>query len=219
MSLLFASTLFNDEPIISTQRKYLILPVPSQHASMIIHLLGTLLPLGLAGIAWGATPTYDYELGNITLMLASNVYCSPETYLTRVYPSHAKSFSPTHHIQVEEDTTEGVIGYSTPAKTIFVVFRGSETLQNWIDDLSVGQRTYPHCEDCFVHKGFYSAALAAFPAVLPAVQALKKKFPKYRVLTTGHSLGAALATLTAIELLTNDVKDVWTIHFGSPRVG
>ena len=41
-----------------------------------------------------------------------------------------------------------------------------------------------------------------------------------RVVVTGHSLGAALATLTALELITKSVsKEVHTIHFGSPRLG
>jgi predicted lipase len=67
--------------------------------------------------------------------------------------------------------------------------------------------------------------------VLSAVKDVLSKYPKYRVYVTGHSLGAALATLTSYYLAT-DVdnfaktgrrsvipKPITCINFASPRIG
>jgi len=58
----------------------------------------------------------------------------------------------------------------------------------------------------------------ALPTVLQAVADLKLLYPTARVKTTGHSLGAALATLTAMDLA-KLYPDVQVYNFGSPRVG
>jgi predicted lipase len=48
---------------------------------------------------------------------------------------------------------------------------------------------------------------------------LKNQYPTAKVKTTGHSLGAALATLTAMDLYRYGYTDVQCYNFGSPRVG
>jgi triacylglycerol lipase len=59
-----------------------------------------------------------------------------------------------------------------------------------------------------VHRGFARALDAVWPAVAPAIPA------GARVLVTGHSLGAALATLAALRR-----RGAILFTFGSPRVG
>jgi hypothetical protein len=44
-------------------------------------------------------------------------------------------------------------------------------------------------------------------------------FPTYKVKTTGHSLGAALAQGTALLLIKNDIEVANMINFGQPRFG
>jgi predicted lipase len=51
-----------------------------------------------------------------------------------------------------------------------------------------------------------------------AVNVLKTKFPDYDIILTGHSLGAAVATLSAVDLIKNGTS-VSLYTFGSPRVG
>ena len=60
--------------------------------------------------------------------------------------------------------------------------------------------------------------MSVFPDVLSEVNRLKKLYPTYAVKTTGHSLGAALAQLTAMELINNGIHTTM-INFGQPRVG
>jgi predicted lipase len=61
--------------------------------------------------------------------------------------------------------------------------------------------------------------LASYSQVLSAVKIARKPFPDYEIIVTGHSLGAALATLTTLELQHAGNTNLRTIHFGSPRVG
>jgi len=111
--------------------------------------------------------------------------------------------------------TEGFVGYLPSDKSIYVAFRGSLTIQNWITDLSIAKRDYSTHADCHceVHSGFYGAAMSVFPDVLSEVNRLKKLYPTYAVKTTGHSLGAALAQLTAMELINNGIHTTM-INFG-----
>lgn len=115
---------------------------------------------------------------------------------------------------------QGFIGYLPTKESIFVVFRGSTSIKDWLNNLNALLTDYPGCQDCKVHKGFYVAQQSVMPLVRSAVQALRQQFPRYRVVVTGHSLGASLATLTALQLhaegLTGSLR---LVHFGSPRVG
>jgi hypothetical protein len=66
-----------------------------------------------------------------------------------------------------------------------------------------------------VHKGFGDAALEIWPLVSPALDAARG-----RLLFTGHSLGAALATLAASLYRSSHTKrDVGLYTIGSPRCG
>ena len=92
----------------------------------------------------------------------------------------------------DKKDTQGFIGYLPSDKSIYVVFRGSSSIQNWITDLSVTKVAYKeYCcgYSCEIHKGFYSEASGEYPAIRSAVQRLQASFPSYKVKTTGHSLG------------------------------
>ncbi len=111
--------------------------------------------------------------------------------------------------------TEGYIGYLPSDESIYVVFRGSESIQNWLTDFTTTKTeyaSYPEC-NCQVHQGFYWAQQAVYPDVLAEVQRLKLLYPTYSVKTTGHSLGGALALLTQLDLI-KDGYDVDMYNFG-----
>jgi predicted lipase len=118
------------------------------------------------------------------------------------------------------DDTEGFIGYLPSDNSIYVAFRGSEDLRNWFTNLSIDKEKYtsfPDC-DCQVHSGFYSAEQKVLPDVLAEVARLKNLYPSASVKTTGHSLGAAMALLTGLDLIKAGYK-VGMYNFGQPRVG
>lgn len=164
---------------------------------------------------------FDWQMGNLTLNHAQNAYCNPSTYQTRTYKGLLSGFVPTYTILDAAHDTHGYIGYHQGQKAIYVSFRGSESAQNWLDDLDVILTSYPApgCGSCEVHKGFYDAEKACFPAVLDQVKKLKGTYPDYQVVVTGHSLGAALATLVSIDLINSNINNVRMFNYGSPRVG
>ena len=56
--------------------------------------------------------------------------------------------------------------------------------------------------------------------IFSAVKELMQRYPDYKLIVTGHSLGGALSTIcgTDLAILLPDV-DVRVINFGAPRVG
>ena len=89
-----------------------------------------------------------------------------------------------------------------------LVFRGSAgRLDNWLANFSLMPAPWP--TGGRVHGGFKGALLGFWPDILEALRAIDGP-----VFYTGHSLGAALATLAASL---RAPRAVYT--FGSPRVG
>ena len=89
-----------------------------------------------------------------------------------------------------------------------LVFRGSSgRLDNWMANFDTRPRPWP--PGGRVHAGFKAALLGIWPEILDALRLLKRP-----VFYTGHSLGAALATLAASL---RPPRALYT--FGSPRVG
>ena len=116
--------------------------------------------------------------------------------------------------------TNGFIGYLPSDKSIYVAFRGSESISNWISDLNADKDPYrlsPEC-NCSVHSGFQNCTESVSAQVLAEVKRLKALYPTYSVKTTGHSLGGALAQMTAMMLIKNGIPTTM-INFGQPRVG
>jgi len=102
-----------------------------------------------------------------------------------------------------------VIRSVRPGDTRFTVlaFRGSNELRNWLTNLKTIPRTWEH--GGVVHAGFRSALRTLWGDLEPVLRdACEPLF------CTGHSLGAALATLAAAL---RPPRAVYT--FGSPRVG
>lgn len=162
---------------------------------------------------------YDWTYGNYSLWHSENAYCDPDTYLTRQNKGVLTGFVGTYSIYNAKHDTRGYIGYTASQSTIYVSFRGSESIRNWIDNLDAKLTTYPLCSNCEVHQGFYEAEQDSIDDVKKEVQRLKKLYPSYSVVVTGHSLGAALATLTALDLLSAGVSPIRMFNYGSPRVG
>ncbi len=89
-----------------------------------------------------------------------------------------------------------------------LVFRGSSgRLDNWMANFDTRPQPWP--PGGRVHAGFKAALLGIWPEILDALRGLQS--PAFY---TGHSLGAALATLAASL---RPPRAVYT--FGSPRVG
>ena len=120
-------------------------------------------------------------------------------------------------------STQGFVAYNDTA--IFVAFQGSTTndfAQDWIDnDLDVAPQPMPVWGPAVVlHHGFAEAAAVSYHRVRSRVEQLLKDRPNRKVWITGHSLGGAVATLTAFRLTHDHGIKIQGVHtFGAPPVG
>mmetsp|Transcript_19807 Transcript_19807/g.28032 ORF Transcript_19807/g.28032 Transcript_19807/m.28032 type:complete len:453 (+) Transcript_19807:44-1402(+) len=159
--------------------------------------------------------------------------------------------------------TQVMIFSSSSQKYIALVYAGTDNLRTALTDTDILQKPLGPLNDtngdslwlpgpARVHAGFDNAVFenGLFDRVLDALDRLLQTYPysEYRLFTTGHSLGAADATLAAIGLhqtllspnhngksnvhnrkfrrrrslskdTTTTVKKVTCINFGCPRIG
>lgn len=103
---------------------------------------------------------------------------------------------------------------------LLVVFRGSEAsgtdaiLRDWLQ--TDAQIELVPFGDVRVHRGF-SLALGSFYEEL--TDTLRRLRDGRRLWLTGHSLGGALANLTALQLFRDGIQVTGVVTFASPRVG
>ena len=147
-----------------------------------------------------------------------NTYNFSIEYLLIEFFFFLSGFIPYSSIYDSKYDTHGYIGYRESDHTIYVVYRGSSDIKNWVNNIEVALTDYPYCNGCSVHNGWYKAMGKVIDQVFVDVSSLVLKFPTFKILVTGHSLGAALSTLTFAELKTM-YTDIEVYTFGSPRVG
>jgi len=117
---------------------------------------------------------------------------------------------------------EGHFGFLD--ETLVIVFRGSDGKKDWIDNLKIWKKdirkTRPYSgarPDIKVHQGF----IEQYKTIRKVIRQIVESYPNQKeIIITGHSLGGALATLSAVDIKYNyPEKSVLCITFGSPRVG
>ncbi|MCS7466049.1 hypothetical protein NZK35_05090 [Stieleria sp. ICT_E10.1] len=166
----------------------------------------------------------DNAVINATLMefLSSKIYRNSFFAPTNagVWGVNSVSF-----ISTNDSGTE--VGFINMDDALIVVFRGSHwgmsntwnPVADWLGDLNatairrtIGDRSV------YVHEGFWYATGSAYADVRSRVRTAHNQGKKIWI--TGHSLGGAVATLTAARLQYDDDIPVRGLHtFGSPRVG
>ncbi|KYK54234.1 hypothetical protein DCS_06191 [Drechmeria coniospora] len=113
----------------------------------------------------------------------------------------------------------GYVSVDHQRKEIVIAFRGSWSARNWIWNFVAAWSDCPYARECKVHTGFYTTWRVVSDGVTSVVQQLMKKFDAYKVVTTGHSLGGALATIAAVELRYFNKISVDAYTYGAPRIG
>ena len=92
---------------------------------------------------------------------------------------------------------------------------------NWISNFDAFRVNYPKVASAQVHQGFYNAYLGVQSQVYSGLKTALASCPGCEIRCTGHSLGAALATIAAADLVQNfkTSSHITLYNFGSPRVG
>ena len=164
--------------------------------------------------------TFDTNQANVSVWLSGAAYCDKENYKSMVLSGPSEGFQVSHILYDPKYDLQGYAGVLPSTKTAYIVFRGSSSIMNWLDDFEVKKipyDTYPEC-DCKVHDGFYKTTLNLKNQAIIAVQEIEKKYKFTKIIVTGHSLGAAVAQLIGMEL-EREHYPVTIYNFGQPRTG
>lgn len=98
--------------------------------------------------------------------------------------------------------------------SIVIAFRGSDTFADWLADSKVAQTPYYGGN---VHRGFLFVYQSCQKEIMSNYNNMSQDKALY---ITGHSLGAALATLHALDAANKmNFKNIVMYNFASPRVG
>ena len=176
--------------------------------------------------------TLVYEYGE-TLKTQSNLtltqYVADEKNMlwasatTRQFIYLLKDRSPHGVVEYFKDSTESDIQVGITRddtlKRFTVVFRGSESITDWMYDLNI----CPHVlsRDVVVHSGFYSQLHdgGIYNEIQDVLRTVLLQYPDYTICSTGHSLGGALAILFAYEFTAKWKRAVTVVTFGCPKIG
>jgi hypothetical protein len=160
---------------------------------------------------------YDPQTALTSVWLSGAAYCGKDMYYNMNLGGPSQGFKTHIALYDYKSDLQGYTGVLIDKKQIYAVFRPFKFI-NWLDSKQVLYNSI-ECLDCKVHNGFYKSSLAVKDDVLLSIRGLKKKYPNYEIIVTGHSYGAACAQLIGMELVANGFQDVSIYNFGQPRVG
>ena len=151
--------------------------------------------------------SFDARLALVTVQLSRIAYRELDQAERDV-----EEFNLSNYRKFSQRSTQAFV--AEDAEMRYLAFRGTESTNHvdWMKDAKF--RPVPGVWGTRVHRGFREALDEVWEEVLPVVSADDR-----RLVITGHSLGAGLATLAAARLASagRSVDSVYT--YGSPRVG
>ena len=194
-----------------------------------LSLVSLSLAMGLRN-SISSDPAYDVSRAHLFYELAGASYCTNTSIGSWSCTPCARSNQSVVSNKIFYDTKTGARGFagafsadaSVATDLIVFSFRGSEGLNNWIENLKFAKTDHNmSCAGCKVHSGFYDCWKALKDhGMVVELRRLISTYPTAKVYMTGHSLGAAIAMLAAYELQYEfkiPVDGVYT--YGQPRVG
>ncbi|CAB4479508.1 unnamed protein product [Rhizophagus irregularis] len=195
ISLIFLSVLIEAAPVPNTLGSITSLPVLTSCANY-------------AAAAYSKAPLQNWDCGEVCMA----------TKGTRL----VKDFSNP------QLNTRGYIAMEPEKKLIVVAFRGTEpgSIRNYISDFTTYHDLWRAASPvrALVHRGFLYAWEQIQPQVTDDLLKLIQENPDYSVGFTGHSLGAALTTFSALDLIHKAPElakneKLFISTFGQPRMG
>ncbi|GBC40964.2 alpha/beta hydrolase protein [Rhizophagus irregularis DAOM 181602=DAOM 197198] len=122
--------------------------------------------------------------------------------------------------------TRGYIAMEPEKQLIIVAYRGTEptSIRNYISDFIIYHDTWEPAPGTLVHHGFLNAWNQIQPQVTDDLLKLIQEKPDFRIGFMGHSLGGALATFSALDLIHKAPElakneKLFLATFGQPRIG
>jgi len=168
----------------------------------------------------------DIQTGDLTNRAGKQVLIDGVNYdvVTSIYGNDlATDQSPENHLQV---VSFGLL-LQGPDGGVVIAIRGTNSILEWIHDAEFGRVTCPilpgagESEDGFTAV-YLSLRVGADRSSDSVIQALPKQtFPRAVTSLTicGHSLGAALVTLLALDVAAHSTYKPIVYSYASPRTG
>jgi hypothetical protein len=122
------------------------------------------------------------------------------------------------HINNDLTLASCFIAYNRDTNEIILSFRGSANIENWLEDFNIEMVSYG-CKGCEIHAGFLEDYRIIEAKINAKIEELLKKYPSAKILSTGHSMGAALSEIAGLRLKQKFNVQVDIHNFGCPRVG
>lgn len=173
----------------------------------------------LVGIAYSVAPNAAYTADTKAAIAQAGF-----TFVDALYGNELATDVSPH---TGETVTYGFLATSAAGELV-AVLRGTQTLDEWIHDAAFLFVPNPiHAGGGLTEDGFtaiYRSLRAGedpnSPAAISAITTLAGSGAISKVTITGHSLGAALATLLGLDVgLNSGAKFTQVYTFASPRVG
>jgi hypothetical protein len=150
--------------------------------------------------------------GQPVLTAAGAPVISGKSYkvLSTIYANDLATMLNPARPQLEGYKTIGIVAANEADPTdVYLAVRGTENIWEWLQDLNFLQRPFPNVSGAGLTTGAGSF-----------VKNVVNLLPSNAMVTvTGHSLGAAIATLLALDLSVNSSLPVGLYTLASPRVG
>ncbi|KIM31208.1 hypothetical protein M408DRAFT_15075 [Serendipita vermifera MAFF 305830] len=194
-----------------------------------------------------AAPTTIIERADISILSAAQVesytpytlfaktgYCAPSITLawSCIYSAVCKQLSGFKPVASGGDggvVQYWFVGYYPATSSIVVVYQGTDPnkIVPLLTDANFtfatpSQSIFPGLTSgAQVHNGFYNAYALSQASVLAAVKQASTTYSTKKITVVGHSLGAALATLSAasMKLRLGSGYTFKVVGYGKPRVG
>tara|TARA_Y100001970_G_scaffold203607_1_gene247832 strand:+ start:3273 stop:4082 length:810 start_codon:yes stop_codon:yes gene_type:complete len=122
---------------------------------------------------------------------------------------------------IEKKGVRALQGYDSITDCLFISYRGSSNIENWIDNIRIKKISPYNDSNIKVAKGFYNEHNVIKSDLIDNLSILTDKYKTKNIFLTGHSSGAALATLMGFDILSmyTNYNLLYLITFGSPRIG
>ena len=159
---------------------------------------------------------YDEELTKTAVNISQASYCVSKTNVWNCATCDKNNIYENSSLINGEFA---IYGYNNLYDSIFVGFRGSSNLENWVTNIHFSI-IYPYGNDIGIEKGFYTLFDSFKNEAYININLLSNKYKTNNIIITGHSLGGAISTLLNFDILYNNLPyKTNLITFGSPRVG
>ena len=174
--------------------------------------------------------TYDANKAYTYTLLSAAAYGQDvQQCLTSIYPAGDIDVQQIIAVRCdsfysEYDECIVYTAVSSSQKTIYIVFRGSVTSEQIVDQVlsALILKSNSFKPGGTVLDYVDGAHDSLYPCVKGQVRSLRLQYLDYKIVVTGHSLGGALASLTAAALIYQgevEPSNLELYTFGMPRVG